>query len=127
MPAAFDFDSHLTWLRCAIALTWLVFGGVFKALGALPRHRRIVARVVGDERAGAVLRWVAAGEISIGLWMLYGRDLVPCVALQSAAIVVMNTLELRHARDLLLSPRLMLGANAGLLTAGWYVALSMPS
>jgi hypothetical protein len=124
MPAAFDFASHLTWLRCGIALVWLVFGGLFKALGALPRHRRIIARVVGEQRAGPVLRLVAVGEISIGLWMLYGRHLVACVAVQSVAIVIMNTLELRYARNLLLSPRAMLGANAILLAVGWYVALA---
>ena len=126
-PAELDFASHLTWMRCGIALVWLVFGGLFKALGLLPRHRRIIARVVGEARAGPVLRLVAAGEVAIGLWMLYGRLLVPCVALQSVALVTMNALELRRARDLLLSPRAMLAANAVLLAAGWYVALAMPA
>jgi len=121
-PAALDFASPLTWLRCVIALVWLVFGGLFKALGALPRHRRIIARVVGEARAGPVLWLVAIGEVSLGLWMLYGRALVPCVALQSVALVAMNALELRFARDLLLYPRAMLVANVALLAAGWYVA-----
>lgn len=123
-PAAFDFACPLTWLRCGIAAVWLVFGGLFKALGALPRHRRIIARVVGEARAGPVLRLVATGEVSFGLWMLYGRALVPCVALQSVALVAMNALELRFARDLLLSPRAMLVANATLLAAAWTVALA---
>jgi hypothetical protein len=126
MPARFDFASHLTWLRCAVALVWLGFGAL-KALGALPRHRRIVARVVGEPRASAVFYAVAAGEIALGLWSLSGRHLVPCAALQSIAIASMNALELRLARDLLLSPRAMVCANAVLLSAGWYVALATPS
>ena len=65
--------SHFTWIRIGIALVWIVFGLVFKGLGAVPRHRQIVARVVGEPRARAVTSLVAAGELSLGLWMLYGR------------------------------------------------------
>jgi hypothetical protein len=119
----FDFGSHVTWMRIGIALVWLVFGLLFKALDAVPRHRRIVARVVGEARAGAVLWTVALAEIGLGLWMLAGRLLVVCVALQTAMIVAMNTLEIRRARDLLLSPWGMVAANAVFLALGWYVAL----
>jgi len=38
----------------------------------------------------------------------------------------MNTLELRRARDLLLSPLAMVCANAVLLSLGCYVALASP-
>jgi hypothetical protein len=58
--APFDVDSHLAWLRLGIASVWLLFGLLFKALGVLPRHRKIVARVVGEKRAGLFL-WI--GEI----------------------------------------------------------------
>jgi hypothetical protein len=122
--AALDFRSHLTWLRLGIVLVWLVFGLLFKALGAVPRHRRIVARVVGEARSGAVLWMVALAEIGLALWMLAGHLLVVCVAAQTAMIVAMNALELRHARDLLVSPWGMVAANAVLLALGWYVALS---
>jgi hypothetical protein len=121
--APFDLHSRVTWLRIGIAGVWLLFGLLFKALGALPRHRRIVARVVGPLAAGKVTLLVAFTEIGIGGWMLSGRGLVACAAAQTLLIVGMNTLELRYARDLLLSPVGMVCANAVFLSAGWYVAL----
>jgi hypothetical protein len=122
--APFDLHSHLTWLRLGIALVWLSFGLLFKALGAVPRHRQIVVRVVGSERAGPILWLVALGEIGLGAWMLVGRALPWCVAVQTVLIVTMNALELRHARDLLLSPAGMVVANTVFLSLGWYVALA---
>lgn len=122
--APFNLHSHLTWLRLGIALVWLVFGLLFKALDAVPRHRQIVARVVGAEGAGAILWLVSLTEIGLGLWMLAGRFLPLCMAAQTLLIVAMNALELRHARDLLLSPIAMVGANVVFLSLGWYVALA---
>jgi hypothetical protein len=58
--------------------------------------------------------------------MIVGRFLPLCVAIQTAALVSMNALELRRARDLLLSPVGMVGANVVLLSLGWYVALATP-
>jgi hypothetical protein len=123
-PAPLDLHSHVTWIRLGIALVWIVFGLVFKALGALPRHRQIVARVVGEPRAQAVTTLVAVGEIALGAWMIYGRWLVLCVGIQTVAIISMNALELRSARDLLLSPVGMVCANAIFLGLGWYVAFA---
>jgi hypothetical protein len=122
--APFDLSSHLTWMRVGIAAVWLLFGLLFKALDAVPRHRRIVARVVGPERAALFLWLVALGEISLGLWMLAGRFLPACMACQTLLLATMNTLEIRHARDLLLSPFGMVGANVVFLSLGWYVALA---
>jgi hypothetical protein len=124
--APFDFHSHLTWMRIGIAAVWLLFGLLFKALDAVPRHRQIVARVVGADRAGLVLWVVALGEISLALWMLVGRFLPWCLAIQTASLATMNALELRHARDLLLSPVGMVCANVVFLSLGWYVALATP-
>src|SRR5262249_37746339 len=102
--ARFDLHSHFTWIRLGIALVWIVFGLVFKALGAMPRHQQIVAGVVGTSRAGAVTSLVAVAEIGLGLWMLYGRYLPLCVGIQTLLLATMNSLELRYARDLLVSP-----------------------
>ncbi len=119
-----DFAAPLTWARVFIAGVWILFGLVFKALDGVPRHRRIVARVVGEAMAPTITLGVALSETSIGLWMLSGRALATCALVQTLMIASMNALELRYARDLLLSPVGMLCANALLLSAGWYVALA---
>lgn len=126
MGPAFDLGSPLVWLRLAIAGVWLLFGLLFKALGTVPRHKQIVVRVVGEARAGAVLWLVVLAECSLAGWMVSGGALVACVAAQTALIVGMNVLELRYARDLLLSPIGMVCANVVFLSLGWYVALAQP-
>jgi hypothetical protein len=122
--APFDLHAPVAWLRVGIAGVWLLFGLIFKALGALPRHRRIVARVVGERAAGSVTSLVALAEIAMCLWMLTGRLLPLCAAAQTLLIVAMNTLELRRARDLLVAPVAMVCANGVFLSLGWYVALA---
>jgi hypothetical protein len=122
--APVDLHSPLAWLRLAIAFVWLLFGLLFKALDAVPRHRRIVTRVVGNEHAAVVLWLVALAEIGLGAWMLVGRALPLCMVAQTLLIAAMNTQELRYARDLLLSPVAMICANVVFLALGWYVALA---
>lgn len=122
--AQFDASSPLTWLRIGVASVWLLFGLVFKLLGFMPRHLQIVERVVGPRHARSVLRAVALAEVGLACWMLVGRALPACMAVQTALIAGMNTCELRYARDLLLSPVGMLLANAAFLSLGWYVALN---
>jgi hypothetical protein len=124
MGGAFDLHAPLVWLRFGIAAVWLLFGLVFKALGTAPRHRAIVARVVGAQRAGAVLWLVVVAEIGLAAWMFSGRALLLCMAAQTTLIIVMNALELYYARDLLLSPIGMVCANVVFLSLGWYVALA---
>jgi len=116
----------LTALRIANAAVWLLFGVGFKLLGLLPRHRLIVAAIVGDAAATPVTRLIGAGEALIGLWILSGWRPRTCALAQTLAIVTMNIIELSVARDLLLSPLGMLCANAVFLAVVWYVALQRP-
>ncbi len=120
----FVWSSPLTWVRVGIALVWLVFGVVFKALDLVPRHRQIVGRVLGECWAKPVILLVAAGETFLGVWMLAGVYLWLCALVQTCALVAMNALEIRHARELLLAPRAMIAANVVLVTLGWIVALA---
>jgi uncharacterized membrane protein YhiD involved in acid resistance len=112
--------------RFAVAAVWLVFGAGFKILNLMPRHQRIVGRVLGERHARPLTVLIGLGECAIGVWMASGRELVACAAVQTVAIVIMNALELRLVRDLLLSPRLMVAANALLLSLAWFAALHAP-
>jgi hypothetical protein len=101
-----------------------MFGIVFKVLDVVPRHRRIVGRIAGERHARAITVMVGFGECALGVWMWSGLWTLACVGLQGAGVAVMNTLEIALAKDLLLSPRLMVLANLGLVAAGLYAALS---
>lgn len=113
-------------LTFATAAVWLIFGMWFKLFGMVPRHRQIVAAVVGEAAAGPVTGLIGAAEIALALWILSGIYPRACAALQSIAIVTMNALELSLARDLLLAPILMICANTLFLIVVWYCALKTP-
>lgn len=119
----FDFGALTTWARVGVAAVWLLFGVVFKVLGALPRHERIVARIMGPRVAPALTRVIGLGEAMVGLWMLSGHGLAWCALFQTSLVVTMNAIELRRARDLLLAPIPMVLGNAVLLSAAWFAAL----
>jgi uncharacterized membrane protein YphA (DoxX/SURF4 family) len=113
----------VTALRIGTAAVWLVFGFVFKVLDVVPRHRLIVASVLGATVAGPITIAIGAAEATMGLWILTGMYPRLCAAAQTVAIVSMNALELSLAKDLLLAPIPMVCANTVFLSAGWYIAL----
>ena len=123
-PFHFDARSPVALVRLGVGLVWVVFGLGFKVLDAVPRHRRIVGRILGERHAGALTRLIGVAECALGVWMWSGRWTLACVGVQAVAIVTMNAIEITRARDLLLSPRWMVVANAGLLAAGMFVALA---
>lgn len=108
-------------LQLAVATVWLVNGLYAKALNRVPRHRAIVARFFG-ENAVWLTPLIGFGEIGMGAWVLSGRARPACFAVQAALVVTMNALEYWKARDLLLFPRLMPFANAGLLGAAFWLS-----
>jgi len=110
-------------MRIATAGVWLVFGFLFKVCQLLPRHQSIVAAVIGPALAGPATVLIGSAETVMGLWILSRRWPLACAAAQTAAIVLMNTLEIIQARELLLSPVGMVCANTVLLLAGWVLAL----
>lgn len=114
-------------LRVGTALVWLAFGLLAKVLDGVPRHRAIVARVVGSEWAGTLTLLVGVAEVLLAVWILSRRFPRWCAAAQTALLVSMNTLELWKARDLLLSPAAMILANTVFLSLAWILALSTPA
>lgn len=121
--APLDLYAVTSWARIAVALVWLVFGVVYKFLRFVPRHERIVARILGDRVAPVFTRLIGLGEAFIGLWMLSGLFLPWCALVQSILVIAMNTIELRRARDLLLAPLPMVVGNVLLLAFAWFAVL----
>jgi hypothetical protein len=123
MAAAAPQRAGIDPLRVGIAAVWLVFGVGFKLLNLVPRHRLIVARIVGEGAAGPLTVVIGAAETAIAIWVLSGWRPRACAAVQTVAILTMNAIELTVARDLLLAPLAMVCANTVLLALAWYSAL----
>ncbi len=116
---------HLA-LRLLIGSVWVFHGLYSKLLDGIPRHRLIVARVLGDDVATVATRAVGVGEILLGLWAFSHRRPRACAAVQTLAIATMNTLEISRAPDLLISAPGMVALNLGFLALGWYSATRQP-
>jgi uncharacterized membrane protein YphA (DoxX/SURF4 family) len=113
-------------IRILAAVVWFVFGTIFKVMSTVPRHREIVATILGDENAPLITVLIGLGETVLGLWFLIGFLPRTCAALQTAAIISMNTLELIYARSHLLAPVTMVIVNAIFLALVWSAALYAP-
>jgi hypothetical protein len=122
--APLDARAPSSWARVVVATVWLGFGVAFKLLRLVPRHERIVARILGDAAAPALTRMIGVGEATIGLWALSGFLAPWCALAQTALVVTMNAIEIRRARDLLLAPVPMVAANVALLALAWFAALA---
>jgi len=123
MPEFFHTRAFELGARAVIGCVWIVFGLYCKVLNRVPRHRRIVERVLGA-RWGWLILVIGAGEMLLGCWVFSGWERVPCAAVMTAAIVGMNALEIWLTRDLLLSPAGMVGLNVGLIALIWAWALA---
>jgi uncharacterized membrane protein YphA (DoxX/SURF4 family) len=110
-------------IRIFAAAVWFVFGTIFKVLDMVPRHREIVAAILGHEIAPAITTLIGLAETAIGLWMISGFLPRSCAVAQTIAIVSMNALELIYAKSLLLAPLPMVFVNSVLLALVWYAAL----
>jgi uncharacterized membrane protein YphA (DoxX/SURF4 family) len=110
-------------IRIGTAAVWFTFGLVFKVFDAVPRHRLIVASVLGEDLARPATMLIGVAETVIGIWILTGFRPRVCAALQTVALASMNTLELCFARHQLLSPIFMICANIVFLGVVWYGAL----
>lgn len=97
-----------------------------KLLDLVPRHRAIVGRAVGAGLSGPLTACIGVGEMLLGVWVLSGRSPKACAAVMTVALVCMNTLEIAFAKDLLLAPYPMVGANVVLVGMAWYLALADP-
>jgi hypothetical protein len=107
-----------------IGAVWIFHGLYSKLLRGIPRHRAIVARVLGEARADLATNVIGVGEVLLGIWALTGWQRVPCAALQTVGLISMNALEIALAVDLLISAIGMVALNCGFVAVIWYWALA---
>ena len=110
--------------RLLVAAVWLVHGLFNKLLGGSPRHLAIVQSVPGLEglTGSVMLTLVGVFEVAVAAWVLSARAPRACAAVQTAAVLSMNAVELTFARHLLLWPAGLLPVNLGFLALAWTAA-----
>lgn len=92
--------SH--YLNYLISAVWLINGLFCKVLNLVPRHEKIVARIIGDSHAGILTRVIGFSEIAMAVWILSGISKKLNALTQVVIIATMNALEFALAPDLLL-------------------------
>jgi hypothetical protein len=89
-------------LNYLIAAVWLVNGLFCKVLNLVPRHRQIVARILGNTYARLITKAIGFSEIAMAAWIVSGFLPKLNAIVQIAIIATMNLLEFILAPDLLL-------------------------
>lgn len=88
-----------------IASVWLINGVVCKLLHGVPRHQRIVARILGESYAPQLTQLIGAAELVLALWIISFKWSRLCACTQIGLVALMNTIEWVMAPDLLLFGR----------------------
>ena len=88
--------------RLLIAAVWLGNGLFAKVLNLVPRHREIVARILGEEHAALLTTAIGGAEILMAAWILSKIFPRLCAVTQISLVALMNLLEIWLAPDLLL-------------------------
>ena len=89
-------------LTYIIAAVWLVNGLFCKVFNMVPRHRQIVARILGTVHSREITITIGVLETAMALWTL--SEIKPRMNALSQIVIIaaMNTLEFFIAPDLLL-------------------------
>lgn len=95
-----------TVLLYLIAAVWLANGLFCKVLNLVPRHREIVARILGERHATWMTKAIGFSEILMAAWVLSGIMPQLNAIAQMAIVGTMNVIEFIVAPDLLLWNRL---------------------
>ena len=85
-----------------IAGVWLANGLLCKVLNLVPRHKKIVAEILGNNHAEIFTKLIGVSEILMAVWILTGYKSRINVVAQILIIALMNTLEFILAPHLLL-------------------------
>jgi len=106
-----------------IGSVWVFHGLYSKILNRIPRHRLIVGRILGEKLAKPATFLIGSLEVLLGIWAFTGWERPACAAVQTLALVAMNTLEILRAEDLLISAIGMVMLNLAFLAVVWWWAL----
>jgi hypothetical protein len=123
MKFHFQADTIHVAVQMLIGVVWVFHGLFSKLLNGIPRHRLIVGKILGTANAGVFTKVIGLFEVLLGIWAFTGWQAVGCAAVQTAALVIMNTLEIIFAEELLISAVGMVILNLVFLTLIWYWAL----
>ena len=91
--------KFLTWFISAV---WIANGLFCKVLDLVPRHRQIVASILGEDYSKSLTILIGFSEIGMAVWILSRRWTRLNAALQILIIATMNILEFTLVPDLLL-------------------------
>jgi hypothetical protein len=119
------FQSHAFQIAAQIVIgcVWVFHGFYSKILNGIPRHRLIVAKILGATNAGIYTGIIGTMEVLLGVWVFTAWQPVGCAVVQTAAIAGMNTLEIFLAGELLISALGMVLLNLGFLALVWCWAI----
>jgi hypothetical protein len=126
MSSFFQSDMFRITAQIVIGSVWVFHGLYSKILNGIPRHRLIVAQILGAANAGIATKIIGLLEVLLGLWTYTGWQPLGCAMMQSLAIASMNTLEILLARELLISAIGMAILNLGFLSVIWLWAIFAP-
>ena len=105
-----------------IAGVWIFHGLDSTILNGLPRQKMIGGDSLGESFADAAVIMIGVLEILLGCWVLSGLYRRLNAAVQTLALVSMNTLEILLAREFLISAGGMVFLNLCFITLIWWWA-----
>jgi DoxX-like family len=89
-------------MTVCIALVWAINGLWCKLANMVPRHRAIVARILGESYAMEITTTIGFLELGMAIWILSSYKPRLNAWVQAILVAGMNLLEFWLARDLLL-------------------------
>lgn len=100
-----------------IAAVWIANGLFCKVLNLVPRHREIVAGILGNDHSQLFTLLIGLSEIGMAIWILSGKWTRFNAIVQILVIATMNTLEF------FLVPGLLLWGKANAVFAFMFILL----
>jgi hypothetical protein len=100
-----------------IAAVWIANGLFCKVLNLVPRHEKIVARILGEPHAGLLTRAIGVSEILMAVWII--TRIWP----RLNAIVQMTIIAAMNCIEFILAPDLLLWGKANALFALLFIVL----